>query len=69
MQGRRFVTYFVVSFLDKNMEVTVKTGSGWLTSPGTDSFLYLELIGQGGKRSGESSVAKGGYYDDFESGE
>ena len=56
----------VLSCLDKNMEVTVNTGSGWFT--GTDSFLYLELIGQGGKRSGESSVAKGGYYDDFESG-
>ena len=52
--------------LDENMEVTVKTGNGWWD--GTNSFLYLELIGDGGKRSGESSVAKGGYYDDFESG-
>ena len=30
-------------------------------------ILYLELIGEGDKRSGESSVAKGGYHDDFES--
>ena len=41
------------------------TGDGWWD--GTDAFLYLELIGDNGKRSGESSVGKGGYYDDFES--
>ena len=63
---RCFVAYLFMYCLDKNMEVTVKTGNGWWD--GTDSFLYLELIGDGGKRSGESSVAKGGYYDDFESG-
>lgn len=47
------------------MEVTIQTGDGWFD--GTNSFLYLELIGDGGRRSGESSVGKGGYYDDFES--
>lgn len=47
------------------MEVTVQTGDGWFD--GTNSFLYLELIGDGGRKSGESSVGKGGYYDDFES--
>lgn len=52
--------------LYKNMEVTVQTGNGFLD--GTNAFLYLELIGEGDKRSGESNVAKGGYHDDFESG-
>ena len=41
----------------------METGDGW--ADGTDAFLYLELIGDKG-RSGESSVAKGSYYDDFE---
>ena len=45
------------------MEVMVQTGDGYLD--GTDAFLYLELIGDK-RSSGESSVAKGSYYDDFE---
>lgn len=49
--------------LYKNMEVMVQTGDGYLD--GTDAFLYLELIGDK-RSSGESSVAKGSYYDDFE---
>lgn len=48
---------------DKNMEVMVQTGDGYWD--GSDAFLYLELIGDKGS-SGESSVAKGGLYDDFE---
>ncbi|XP_058951740.2 zinc metalloproteinase nas-13-like [Pocillopora verrucosa] len=47
----------------KNMEVMVQTGDGYWD--GSDAFLYLELIGDKGS-SGESSVAKGGLYDDFE---
>ena len=45
------------------MEVMVQTGDGYWD--GSDAFLYLELIGDKGS-SGESSVAKGGLYDDFE---
>lgn len=60
------VAHVVVCYSDKNMEVTVQTGNGFLD--GTNAFLYLELIGEGDKRSGESNVAKGGYHDDFESG-
>ena len=48
---------------DKNMEVKVQNGDGYWD--GSDAFLYLELIGDKGS-SGESSVAKGGLYDDFE---
>ena len=43
----------------------MQTGDGWWD--GTDSFLYLELIGDNGEMSGESNVEKGGHYDDFES--
>ncbi|KAJ7371000.1 Lipoxygenase y domain-containing protein 1 [Desmophyllum pertusum] len=50
------------------MDVTVQTGDGWLGLDGTHSFLYLELIGENGKRSRESNVAKGGHYKDFQSG-
>ncbi|KAJ7370955.1 hypothetical protein OS493_028567 [Desmophyllum pertusum] len=43
---------------DKNMDVDSTDGDGWLGLDGTHSFLYLELIGENGKRSGRVMLRK-----------
>lgn len=48
--------------------MTVETANVWLA--GTDAQLYLELIGNDGRKSGETKVGtEDGSNDDFETGQ
>ncbi|XP_032222683.1 low choriolytic enzyme isoform X2 [Nematostella vectensis] len=53
----------------ENYDVTVVTNGGFFPEgEGTDAYVYFELVGKDGRKSGESDIASGGYENDFERG-